>query len=202
MNWSAAKLVKQSASQSAFLIFKKLESAKTPRMYTGNIHASKIVQKEEASEELRGTISLPEGNLYFCIDMFKNNIATEIKMIEGIPEDWYFQSCLLQCSLYATLLKDVRYLDTPTFRKKEGFAEQFVDLDKPVEYRLLFGKELYTVDPSEIIKTFYFNKLRIIHKTVTNPKFDLYECKKFDAKYKFKEFEHLKQYIKYKKIKQ
>lgn len=201
MNWSASNLVKQSAAQIAYLAFKQQEAKKTPRMYKGDNHAEKIVKKEEACSELRGTVYIPEGVLYFCIDMFKDNIATEIKMVEGVPEDWYFNSSLLQCTFYAELLKEVIYLDTPTFRKKEGYPDQLIEIYQPIEYRLLFGKELYKVEASPSVKDFYLQKLSIVHDTLMADKFDLLKCKQFDAKYKHKEFNFLKSHIKYKQIK-
>jgi len=69
--------------------------------------------------------------LFFCIDLVKEDLFVEIKSIEDENnyEDWYLYSSVLQSTFYATLLKQVKSLDTPKFRKKEGYKQEHIILN-------------------------------------------------------------------------
>lgn len=193
MNFSAAELVKRSASQLVFLELKKLKWQATQRQIKGNKYAEKIVLKEQASSEKRGILPLKEDLLFFCIDMVKGNLFVEIKMVddENNYEDWYLNSSILQSTLYATLLTKVKTLDTPKFRKKEGFKQEIIKIPKPNTFELWFGKnKRIEVYKNKEVFEFYVRKMEIIRNCVD--RIDFEPCREFDLKYKFKEFSILK----------
>jgi hypothetical protein len=199
MKFSASELVKKSASQILYMTLKKLQYKATDRQLKGNEYADKIVLKEEASSEKRGVVQLKEDNLlFFCIDMIKDNKFIEIKMVDERPvEEWYLLSSINQSAFYASLLKDVKTLDTPKFRKKEGFKQEIIFVPDEFNFELWFGKDKYLVQPNDKLKDHYLNKADIIHKSILTKSFD--EVREFDLKYKHKEFEIFKPV--YKKLK-
>lgn len=199
MNFSASELVKRSASQLLYKTIKKIEWKATFRQLKGNEYAEKIVKKEEASAEKRGIIKLEDNDfLFFCIDMVKNNLFVEIKSLqnEDYFENWFLNSSILQSSFYATLLTKVSKLDTPLFRKKEGYKQEIIEVPNNFNFQLWFGnKQKFNIYPNESIYNHYLNKIKIIKEGINSK--DFYYCKQFDLQYKFKEFEIYKpKYIK------
>lgn len=190
MNISASEIVKRSASQLLYKELKKIEWQTTPRQYEGNRFADEVVKKEEGSSEKRGIINLGEDLLFFCIDMVKDNKLIEIKMIED--EDnyykWYLDVSLLQSTYYATLATKTKVLDTPKFRKKEGYSQEIIEIPNNFTFELWFGKyQKYQVYPNEVIYQHYIEKINVIKKGILKKSFE--ECRLFDSKYKFKEFD-------------
>lgn len=199
MKISASELVKRSASQLLYKELKRIEWKKTPRQYKGDRYAEKIVKKEQASSEKRGIINLGEDLLFFCIDLVKDNLFVEIKMIEDEDnyEDWYLYSSIMQSTFYASLLQQVKTLDTPKFRKKEGYKQEIINIPVNHRFELWFGKyQKYEIIPNKKVLNHYLNKAALIKSCIDDANFD--KCRKFDAKYKFKEFSIYKP--KYKKI--
>jgi hypothetical protein len=199
MKISASELVKRSASQLLYKEIKRIQWRATPRQFEGNKYAEEIVKLEKASAEKRGIISLGEDLLFFCIDMVKDNKYIEIKMIEDEEnyEDWYLYSSIMQSTFYASLLQQVKTLDTPKFRKKEGFIQEIIKIVPNPKFELWFGKhQRYRIFPNDKVLTHYLDKAKLISKCVKDADFDT--CREFDAKYKFKEFSIFKP--KYKKL--
>lgn len=190
MNFSASELVKKSASQIVYITSKQIKTIITPRQHIGDTYAKSIIKQEKASEEKRGIIKINEDSLYFCIDMVKNNIFTEIKMINGTFENWYFESSILQATFYATLLSKVKTLDTPQLRLKEGFKREEIKVPKDFQFQLWFGKEKYEVFQNEKVFDFYIDKIKSIKLSLENENYDA--VKQFDSDFKHKEFEYLK----------
>lgn len=186
MNYSASNLVKQSASQIAYMALKKIKHEATPRQFRGNSYASQVVKKEVASEEKRGIISLGDDLLFFTIDMVRPPLLVEIKMVEGEPEPWYLEQSVLQSALYAALAGKVTQLDTPIFKKKEGYKQEIIDRPENFIYQLWFGEDKYEVQPSEELYKHYLLKMQVINKTIANK--DFAPVRAFDAKFKHKEF--------------
>lgn len=199
INFSAADLVKKSASQIAYFEMKKLERVASPRQIKGNQYSDEVVQKLGASSEKRGTIIGEKYRLYFCIDMIQKNVATEIKMVDGEYEEWYLQSSIIQSAYYAQLLKSVQYLDTPKFKIKEGYEQDFIDTTNiQWKYELLFGNKKYSVEPCYRLQVHFEDKIDTIIETLTSKNW--FHVKKWDSMYKFKEWEEFKKYIKFKPI--
>lgn len=190
MNYSASQLVKQSASQTAYLLLKKQERKVTDRMYRGNIHSEQVASKEQASSEKRGIIPIGDDIIFFCVDMVKDNLLAEVKLIEGTYEDWFLKSSILQTSYYATLCKRIKHLDTPKFRKKEGYIQEIIHLPKNWRYELWFGKEKYSIQPCESLYKHYLNKIDVINDCLETS--DFTNVRAFDSKYKWKEFDIFK----------
>jgi len=189
MKISASELVKRSASQLLYKELKKIQFAATPRQYKGNEYADEIVAKEEASSEKRGIISIGDDLLFFCIDIVKNNKFVEIKMVDDDDnyDDWYLYSSLLQSTYYATLITKVKTLDTPKFRKKEGYSQEILQIPKNPKFELWFGEnQKFEVFPNNDIYNHYIEKINVIKEGIESKSFD--NCRLFDAKYKFKEF--------------
>jgi hypothetical protein len=109
--------------------------------------------------------------------------------MDDYPE-WYLQSSILQATLYASLLQDVKTLDTPTFRRKEGFLQELVRVDNP-SYELWFGDDKYAIYPNDKVKAHYLHKAEVVYGCI-GAKLDYDTCRAFDAKYKHKEFKLLK----------
>jgi hypothetical protein len=190
MNFSASELVKKSASQIVYITSKQIKTVITPRQQIGDTYAKSIIKQEKASEEKRGIIKINEDLLYFCIDMVKDNIFTEIKMINGTFEKWYFESSILQATFYATLLSKVKTLDTPQFRLKEGFKQEEIKVPNDFHYQLWFGQEKYEISQNEKVFDFYMDKIKSIKLSLENENYDA--VRQFDSDFKHKEFEYLK----------
>lgn len=188
MKFSASELVKRSASQLLYKELKKIEWNATPRQIKGNQYADEIVLKEEASSEKRGIINLGDDLLFFCIDMIKDNKFIEIKMVEDMNnyEDWYLYSSIIQSTFYSSLLELVKTLDTPKFRKKEGFKQEVIKVPNNFKFELWFGEDKYDIYPNKKVLTHYLNKLQIVKSCIETKDFDT--CREFDLKYKHKEF--------------
>jgi hypothetical protein len=201
MKFSASELVKRSASQLLYKEIKKIEFEATPRQYRGNTYADEVVKKEEASAEKRGIVTINDDLLFFCIDMVKKNKFVEIKMVEDMEtvEDWYLNSSILQSTLYATLLTKVKTLDTPKFRKKEGYKQEVLVMPDKWGFELWFGTDKYQIFPDERIYEHYINKMQVIKDGVKSGSYD--NCRVLDAKYKFKEFSIYKPKFKELKVK-
>ena len=188
MNISASQLVKRSASQLLFKELKRLQWKPTDRQLKGNAYADAVVLKEEASSEKRGIVKLDDDLLFFCIDLVKDNKFVEIKMVENQDdyEPWYLFSSIMQSTFYATLLTQVETLNTPSFRKKEGYPQEVIRIPDNFKFELWFGDEKYQVYPNDRIMNHYFEKARIIKSSIKTMDYDT--CKKFDSVYKFNEF--------------
>lgn len=193
MNISASELVKRSASQLLYKELKKIQWKQTPRQKKGDEFAEKIVQKEQASSEKRGVIELGEDLLFFCVDLVKDDLFVEIKMVdnENDYEDWYLESSLLQSTFYASLLKKVKKLDTPKFRKKEGYKQKILPVPDKFKFELWFGNhQKFSVNPNNKVMNHYFSKAKLVKSCINTKDFD--SCRDFDSRFKHKEFKILK----------
>jgi len=190
MKFSASELVKRSASQLLYKELKKLEWKTTPGQIKGDMYAEEIVKKEEGSAEKRGIIKLQDDDLlFFCIDMVKDNLLIEIKSLQDEKEfeDWYLHSSIIQSTFYSTMATKVSSLDTPKFRKKEGYQQEIISVPSNFEFQLWFGNDRkFKIFPDERIYQHYLNKIKIIKEGIVSNNFD--NCRKFDQEYKFKEF--------------
>lgn len=197
MIFGASSLVKCSASQ---LLYRnlfpdrcKVSKKQIEMMRLGNEHSEKIVSKNKALFEKRGKFITPNNNIiYFCIDMVKSNMFTEIKMVTPPVENWYLEKSILQSCLYATLLKNVKELDTPKFLIDKGFSNDIINIEDKFKYRLLFGKDRFIIYKKDNmnIREHYLEKADLIQSCIKNRDFD--KCKAWDLEFKHKEFNILK----------
>lgn len=188
MNFSASQLVKKSASQLLYYYMNNKTSPVTENQVKGNNYANDIVKQSNATSEKRGTLKVNDDYLFFCIDYVKGSVFSEIKMVTNDDDyqGWYLQSSIIQATFYRTLLNKVTFLDTPLFKQKEGVEQIVIDIPKKIDFQLWFGKDKYQIQNDEKIFNHYINKLNIIKNGFTQRNFD--ECRKFDAEFKFKEF--------------
>lgn len=201
MKFSASELVKRSASQLLFKELKSLywqKSAKvSPRQIKGNEFADEIVFKEEAAAEKRGVLAIDDDLIFFCVDMVKDKSFIEIKMVDNEDEyeDWYLKSSIMQSAFYATLLTQVKTLDTPKFKKKEGYKQEVIAIPSDFDFQLWFGKQKFKVYPNVKILNHYLKKIELINNSIPTKDYD--SCRIFDLKYKHKEFDIFKpKYVK------
>lgn len=197
LNISAALLLKSSLAQLVFKEKRKQKYTVTKRQLEGNKYAETV--SKGLAQELRGTITTLDYRLYFCLDAIESHsIGVEIKMVDNMInfEQWYLNNSILQSVLYYTLLDKVKFLDTPTFRKKEGYEDVFYDLaDKPIQsFELWFGdNDRYQIHKSKKVLDFYENKAKLFAEFVQLDWDEaMYEAKKFDSKHKFQEYYQLK----------
>ena len=189
MKISASELVKRSASQLLYKEIKRIQWQATPRQFKGNKYADEIVKKEQSSSEKRGIINLNGDLLFFCIDLVKDNLFVEIKMIEDEDnyEDWYLYSSIMQSTFYASLLQQVKTLDTPKFRKKEGFKQEIIEVPSNFRFELWFGEnQKYEIIPNKKVLNHYLDKAKLVKSCIETKDFDT--CRLFDAEFKHKEF--------------
>ena len=110
-------------------------------------------------------------------------------------EDWYFNSCVLQCAVYKSLLdKSNKHLITSKFFADMGNPVIETTINNDIKYYLRFGNSLYLV---EVTNTDFIVDF-IVKKAVASLEWD--SAKNFDAKYKHKEFETLKDYFTVSKV--
>lgn len=141
-------------------------------------------------EELRGTYINENICINFSNDIVCKDKIIEVKSVNREVEDWYFNSCVLQCALYKSLLlKSNKQLITAKFYSDLGNPIVKTTVDDNIKYILYFGEKKYNiivVNPDLIIE-FFVNKAKAT--------FDWDLAKEFDLNYKFKEYETLKNYF-------
>lgn len=193
--FSAADLVKKSAAQIKYLRDKQ-ERIYNARIARGVQHQKKVVEKLQATEELRSLIEIDDIVIFASHDLLTDDYIAEIKNVEGEYEDWYLQSSLLQAAFYkAILIKSGGFLKTPSFRIKEGYPVIKTKVETSISYKLFFGEEIYEiidVDTDALIN-YFLNKAK--------ETYDYDRARAFDYKHKFKHYEELKTYFKVIKIK-
>lgn len=161
----------------------------------GETFQHKVAEQTDGviGEEMKGTFIYENICINFSNDIVTKNSIIECKSVNREVEDWYFESSLLQCAVYSALL-----------RKTDGklvTSKFFADMGNPIvetkvkpniDYKLRFGDTLYCVEVNDEDKIVDF----IIKKAKHCNTWD--EAKIFDAQYKQKEFETLKDFFKYK----
>ena len=196
MNFSASELVKKSLSQLLYnKVINKIHLKPTDNQIKGNEYSQKISNKEGGLSEKRGIINIGDDKLYFCVDLIQDNKFIEIKMVNN-ENDFFLKSAILQSTLYCSLLKKVKTLDTPTFLKKEGIKNEIIVRPDKYTFELWFGDKRYKIYSNSNVENFYINKLKSLKNCILHKNFN--GAKLYDSKYKGKEFDILNP--KYKEI--
>lgn len=165
--------------------------------YQANVYDDIIQSGETAADEMQGVYRCGEDNIYFCIDIVKPNAFIEVKSVFGDYESWFFESSLLQCAVYKSLLMHMEgnTLKTARFRLNEGAEEKTITVDVKQPYYLKFGNvgtfEVKVKNSKEILN---FLKKKIEALT------DYTSAHSFDEQWKHKEFSLLRKYFEYSKI--
>ena len=201
MNISASSIVKMSLKQLAYLELSNKQKTITQGMLDGNKYAKKLCDKMDYQEK-RGTVKTKKFKIFFSVDAIQSDIAIEIKHVNDNTQTWFLIKSIIQSSLYASLLKEVKYLDTPYFMIQKGHQNEIINLnDNPIRYFILmFGKQKILVEPSSRVLAHYIIKAQELANIL---KLDfssaMKRAEKWDAIYKFKE-DYLLKSITYKYI--
>ena len=151
--------------------------------------------KEVIGEEMRGTYIKDNICINFSNDIVTKNSIIECKSINREVEEWYFESSLVQCAVYSSLLQKTNGdLVTSKFFSDMGNPIIKTTVDKNIDYLLRFGENTYkvTVNDADKIVDFMLKKAKATYT--------YNEEKTFDLCYKQKEYETLKQYFNYNRI--
>jgi len=148
-------------------------------------------------EEMRGKyVNAAHGiTINFSNDIVCEDKIIEVKSVKYPVEEWYLNSSLLQCAFYKSMMiLGARHLETASFYTNLGHERTCADIKRAIRYILIFGEEKYEVfvsNPHDIVGFFE-------HKAICST--DWTTAKVWDAKYKHREFECLRQYISYEPI--
>lgn len=190
INFSAAQLVKCSASQILYRIINpKIEKNEpTEGMLKGNDFAYRLSSREGDVREVGSFLDGGGFRIYFSIDVVRDYKAIEIKMVDGEVDDWYLKSSILQACFLRELIRESKSLTTSLFALKNGETKNTVST-KGLKMRLWFGKDNYHIGNNQSVIDFYICKAREIFKSI--PKKDFDRVRRWDEKYKHKEFDFL-----------
>ena len=149
--------------------------------------------KRVIGEEMRGTFIYENICINFSNDIVTKDAIIEVKSVNRDVEDWYLESSLVQCAVYSALLRKTNgNLVTSKFFADMGNPIVETKVKPNIDYNLRFGDTLYCIEVNDEDKIIDF----IIKKAKHCNTWD--EAKIFDAQYKQKEFETLKDFFKYK----
>jgi len=200
ISFSAKDLCTRSCMQIMFFNeFPEKRPKPSTNMLYGETFQHKVAQqtRDVIGEEMRGTFICDDICINFSNDIVTKNSIIEVKSIDRKVEDWYFKSSILQCAVYSALLKKAEgKLVTATFFAEMGNPIVETNVNTDINYFLNFGGALFEVkvDDADKIVDFIVNKAK--HCTSWE------QAKEFDEKYKQKEYEILKHYFHYNKIKE
>lgn len=200
MFFSAKELLTKSAKQIKYFLDKPdKKPLPTLQEYEGCKFQYEIAKnmKNLIGQELGGKVRIGDDVLCFSNDIVTQDEIYEVKNINGKYEEWFLKNSILQCAAYLALIKLCNgNLSTSKFFKEKGNKNIFYKCKNIQNYTLIFGKETYiinNVNENEFLK-FFTDKINAIK--------DSYEsCQLFDEEFKWKEFEKLKPYFNFIKVK-
>jgi hypothetical protein len=212
--FSAAMLVKCSAKQLKFYHNKNLEKGKDLTFppegsfvkNTEAIQAGADFQaKNSISDyiEMQGVFSLKShplvADIYFCHDEIRIRNKNFLDFIEYKStnyevQDSYFRSSLIQTALYQELTNRVNFYKTASFIERDKHVLNIKQYDKRRSI-LHFGDNRFAVrvKGNKKILGFYVMKAKSILQGWEH-------AEEFDYRYKGKEWDLLRQYITYRKV--
>ena len=200
INFSAKDLISRSCMQiKMFLEKPELKPKPNINQWKGVDYQHEIATQIDGviGEEMGSCFEFDEVKIYFSNDIITKDKIIEIKHIdkERVVEEWYLNSCLLQCAIYKTLVEECdNKLRTSLFHINNGNPMQNCVIENDFEYLLYFGEDRYKIEVT--------NKKKIINFIKTKAKHCLTweDARYFDNQYKRKEFEILKDCFNYTKI--
>ena len=193
---SLAKLLKQSAMQLCYERKNKIVKPATEAQIKGNEMAHK--KSESKFIEMRGTYSFKDMLIHYAFDEVQIEDETA-KLIEHknitsgtAIEEWYFNSAILQTATYQAFANTNpnKMLQTATFFIEQGMPMMELDLTNlylTSELRMDNMQYEVLLKESKKIVDFYCYKAQC--------SFDYNLARVFDDKYKFKEYNYLKDLI-------
>ena len=198
---SLSKLLKQSAMQTCYQRKNKVERPVTEAQVKGNEMAH--AKSESKFIEMRGTYQHKELLIHYAFDEVQpNNVAARLiehkNITSGKPvEMWYYESCILQTAVYQAFaqVNPDKHLQTASFFLAQGNPKMELDLTNLyLTSELQMSEKKYEVllkDAKKLVE-FYCRK--------AESTFDYDSAKSFDRRYKFKEYQHLQDYLIYRPI--
>lgn len=198
ISFSAKDLCTRSCMQIMFFNeFPEKRPKPSTNMLYGETFQHKVAQqtRDVIGEEMRGTFICDDICINFSNDIVTKNSIIEVKSVNRDVEDWYLESSLVQCAVYSALLRKTNgNLVTSKFFADMGNPIVETKVKPNIDYNLRFGDTLYCIEVNDEDKIIDF----IIKKAKHCNTWD--EAKIFDAQYKQKEFETLKDFFKYNNI--
>ena len=160
-------------------------------------HEIALTIKDIIGEEMGGCFEYDEVKIYISNDIVTKDKIIEVKYLDEdrVVEEWYLNSCLLQCAVYKALTVECENkLRTSLFHINNGNSAQNCIIDNDFEYLLYFGKDKYKIDVHNSKKIIEFIRTKAKHcLTWENARF-------FDNQYKRKEYDILKDCFTFNKI--
>lgn len=216
INLSTSQLVKMGLKQHLYFKLNNVKQPVTQGMLDGNSFAQKVINEQNFDLIEMGTyhpikgVNNTEIRLYLSVDAIDSdesrNDFYEIKSIlfENTKESIqnYFEKAVLQSTLYYSLLMSnigtpQSLLSTSDFYLKENpFTEKkflAVDNKKLNRFFLRFGDKTFEVFYNLNVLNHYVAKAQILWECMNiNPSEAYDKASKYDAYFKFNEFEILK----------
>ena len=223
--FSLSDIVKKSAAGILYNMINKKERVVTPGQILGDSFADMIYNKMKHDylyREIGSFISLElfgvTCRLYYSLDMYDelSKTAYEIKSVfekdNGIetdtgPEEWYFNSSLVQSSLLAYLSFNSNVLNTSKFWKDLSGENHCIKTNqrRVEKFVLIFGDKKYDVYPSKLVYLHYINKIEAIMEDyiefMKSGTYNYNSTKRFDGLHKHIDINYFKnEVIAYRKI--
>lgn len=195
---SAAQLCKKSARQILYLQYRPQVNIVTPEQYAG-IKYQKTATKSKY-QEMCGTYHVKDTNVYFSWDEVQVTsggklMFIEHKQVSSDYEKWYLHNSMLQTALYAALTVNTPVFKTAKFYQKLGNKEyELFRQGYSSQFYLKFGKTTYKCKLINSAKLLNFIKKKVQALVSWD------DATSFDAKWKHKEYEQLKEYFKFNKV--
>ena len=179
-----------------FSEYPELRPKPNSNMEYGQTYQHKVALWVEGliGEEMRGTYIQDDICINFSNDIVCNDRIIEVKSIsEDRPtEEWYFNSSILQCAIYKSLIeKSDGKLKTATFFTELGNPSIETVVKNDIDYILLFGTTPYKINVTDSDKIVDF----IIEKAKSTLTWE--DAKIFDTHFKHMEYETLKSCLNY-----
>lgn len=210
VNISASLLLKNSAKK---VVWIKSRKGKFNQAISSNKEKGTKSQFKNSKSnyvEMAGKYSYGKYNIYYSFDEIRikddKDIFIEHKLVEGKLPKWFLEYSVLQVALYQSLAHFSSTFSTAKFHVNNGNPNRHINCDSKRLHRLVIsnGKSArrwsVRVTNHKKILDFYKNK----HKATIIGNLDIdiayNNAVKWDEKYYRKEFDMLKNYIKYKEI--
>lgn len=200
INFSAKDLISRSCMQiKMFLEKPELKPKPNINQWKGVDYQHEVATQIDGviGEEMGSCFEFDEVRIYFSNDIITKDKIIEVKHIdkERVVEEWYLNSCLLQCAIYKTLVEECdNKLRTSLFHINNGNPIQNCVIKNDFEYLLYFGEDRYKIEVTNKKKIINFIKTKVKHCLTWD------DARYFDNQFKRKEFEILKDCFTYNKI--
>jgi|GEM_PF-3044585 len=198
---SLSQLLKQSAMQTCYQRKNNIQKTVTEAMIKGNeVAHAKTVSKYM---EMRGTYRIEDKLIHYAFDEVEVNDVSALliehkNITSGRPvEMWYFESAILQTAVYQAFahVNTDKHLETAVFFLNEGNPKMELDITNLyLNSELRMDNKTYKVLVTDAKKLVDF----YCYKAVCT--FDYTKAKAFDARYKFREYKALQQFLSFRPL--